>query len=222
MPRFHVQEALLLDYASGTLPSPVSLLVATHLTLCPVCRGAVGNIEMIGGALLDGIDPIAMTADALDVALDAVEAAPVETVESAGSMGHDSRDPGVAPIPLALSAVLDGPTDGLAWKRRARGIAEVELACADDGYFASLLRIDPGVAIPTHTHEGEEITLVLRGKFTDEAGQYGRGDVCHADAGITHAPVADPDGSCLCLVVADGSVKLTGLVGRILNPFLGL
>ena len=220
MPRFHVQEDLLIDYASGSLPSTLSLLIATHITLCPDCRRAVGDIEMIGGALLDCIDPTAMTTDALDVALDAVEAEPVEMVESAVSMGHDFHDP--APIPLVLLEVLDGPIDGLAWKRRARGIAEVELACADDRYFASLLRIDPGVAIPTHTHEGEEITLVLRGGFADEVGQYGRGDVCHAHPGITHAPVAAPGGSCFCLVVADGSVKLTGLVGWMLNPFLSL
>ena len=222
MPRFHVQEDLLLDYASGSLPMPVSLLVATHLTLCPDCRGAVTEFESIAGALLEDIDPIAMAADALEAALGELESAPVEIKAGGGPIDPGPGVTGAAPIPAGLSRLLDGSIDDIAWKRRARGIGEVEIPSDDERYSMALLRIEPGVAIPDHTHEGEELTLVLRGGFSDGVGNYGRGDVCHANPEITHAPVADSGAACVCLVVADGSVKLTGLVGRMFNPFLKL
>lgn len=222
MPRFHVREDLLLDYASGSLPAPVSLLVATHLTLCPDCRDAVSGFEMIGGALLEDIDPIAMAADALEAALEDLEGEPVDGAEPDDPSNTHDNAAETLPIPRALSGLLDGPIDEIAWKRRARGIAEATLPSDDGRFSASLLRIDPGIAIPSHTHDGEELTLVLRGGFSDAAGYYGRGDICHANADVTHAPVANPGEVCLCLVVADGSVKLTGLVGRMLNPFLKL
>jgi putative transcriptional regulator len=222
MPRFHVQEDLLLDYASGSLPAPVSLLVATHLTLCPDCRDAVTDFESIAGALLEDIDPIAMAADALEEALGVLEGEPVEMTGDDGPGEPGKGDSPTPRIPAVLSRLLDGSIDDIAWKRRARGIGEVEIPCDDERFSVALLRIEPGVAIPNHTHEGEELTLVLRGGFSDAAGDYGRGDVCHANPEITHAPVADLGTPCVCLVVADGSVKLTGLVGRMLNPFLKL
>ena len=222
MPRFHVREDLLLDYASGSLPVPVSLLVATHMTFCPDCRDAVTDFEQIGGALLEAIDPIAMAADALEAALGRLEDEPVEAGAPDAYDDVMTDVSGPAPIPLALSRVLEGPIDGIVWKRRARGIDEIGLRGDDERYSASLLRIEPGVSIPNHTHEGDEFTLVLRGGFSDANGHYGRGDVCDANAQVAHAPVADPGEPCVCLVVADGSVKLTGLVGRMLNPFLKL
>jgi putative transcriptional regulator len=222
MPRFHIQDDLLVDYASGSLPVPVSLLVSSHLTLCTDCRRSVTELEKIGGALLEGIDPVAMAADALEATLDGLDSNPVEARAEAGSreQGHDTSER--EPIPLALSRLFDGPMDDLAWKRRARGIDEIEVPCGDEHFSASLLRIQPGVSIPNHTHKGEELTLVLRGGFSDALGHYGRGDVCHASAAVAHAPAADAGEVCLCLVVADGPVKLTGLVGRMLNPFLKL
>lgn len=222
MPRFHLQEDLLLDYASGALPSPVSLLVATHLTLCPVCRDAVDGYETIGGALLEEITPVAMAADALEMAFASLETDNIEVLETDNAANLEPDDPTAPSIPRALSRVLGGSVETLAWKPRARGIAEVELPVGNDGYSASLLRIEPGAAIRSHTHEGQELTLVLRGAFSDASGHYQRGDVCHATPEITHAPVADPGEVCLCLAVVDGSLKLTGLVGRMLNPFLRL
>jgi putative transcriptional regulator len=222
MPRFHLQEDLLVDYASGALPTPVSLLVATHLTLCPVCRDAVDGYETIGGALLEEINPVAMAADALEVAFACLETDDIEALETDNAANLDPDDPTAPSIPRALSRVLGGSVETLAWKRRARGIAEVELPVNNDGYSASLLRIEPGAAIRSHTHEGQELTLVLRGAFSDASGHYQRGDVCHATPEVTHAPVADPGEVCLCLAVVDGPLKLTGLVGRMLNPFLKL
>ena len=83
-----------------------------------------------------------------------------------------------------------------------------------------LMRIKSGTAMPTHTHEGCELTLVLAGGFSDENGHFLRGDVAEADPSVTHQPVADPGEDCLCLAVTDAPLRLTGAFGRLLNPFL--
>jgi putative transcriptional regulator len=82
------------------------------------------------------------------------------------------------------------------------------------------MRIEPGVGAPRHTHGGMEITLVLDGAYADATGTYGRGDVQVADDGVEHEPVAVGEKTCLCLVVSDAPIKLTGFFGRLLNPFI--
>ena len=66
MPEHHLHLELLVDYAAGSAPEPVSLLVATHLTFCPSCRQHVARLEDVGGALLDGIEPVPVDSEALD------------------------------------------------------------------------------------------------------------------------------------------------------------
>jgi putative transcriptional regulator len=221
MPRFHVQEDLLIDYASGALPAPISLLVASHLTFCRRCRDEVGEFEAIGGMMLEDLNPIAMAADALEQALDGLNDADAVADQAATSTSIAKRGESTG-LPAPLLNAFGGEMGGISWARRAKGIEEATLATDDVRYSASLMRIQPGVSIPNHTHEGEELTLVLGGGFSDGGAHYGAGDVCRADAEISHAPVADPGEACLCLVVADGPVRLTGLVGRMLNPFLKL
>jgi len=38
MPAHHPGPEVLMDYASGALPEPVALLVATHASLCRECQ----------------------------------------------------------------------------------------------------------------------------------------------------------------------------------------
>ena len=46
-PAHHPGDEHLLDYASGAAPHGLSLLVATHLTLCPECRRKVDAMEAV-------------------------------------------------------------------------------------------------------------------------------------------------------------------------------
>jgi putative transcriptional regulator len=84
----------------------------------------------------------------------------------------------------------------------------------------SLFWIGAGKKMPTPTHEGSEVTLVIQGGFTDVIGHYGVGDVAIADQDVDHRPVADDDGEdCLCFAVADAPLVLTGAFGRWVEPF---
>jgi putative transcriptional regulator len=46
--------------------------------------------------------------------------------------------------------------------------------------------------------------------------------VAEADHEVDHRPVADEGEDCLCLVVTDAPLKLTGRLGRLVNPFVRL
>jgi putative transcriptional regulator len=82
------------------------------------------------------------------------------------------------------------------------------------------MRLDPGSVMPVHSHRGHEFTLVLAGGFRDGSQQFLPGDFAVRDASHRHQPIVDDDGQCLCLVVLDAPLRLTGAVGRLLNPFL--
>lgn len=217
MPTHHPAEDLLVAYASGSLEEPPALLVATHLALCPACRRQVAEFEELGGALLEDLDaePVA------DRALDSLIAKLDQPVPDflcprpAGPAAADGR------LPRPLRDYLSGPPEDLPWSRWG-GLSQTELLPARHDFTTRLMQIKAGTAMPLHTHEGRELTLVLAGGFSDEAGHYLRGDVSAADPSINHRPIADPDETCLCLAVTDAPLRLTGPIARLLNPFLRL
>ena len=211
----HLSEEFLVEYANGSLPTPEALVVGTHLASCTECRGRVETFENISAVLMEDGGVEAVTPDALDAVLAMIDG-PAEE-EAAPLIEFDRATLEV--IPPALRSYLGGSLSALAWKRTGRGIEEVGLVKQDDVRI-SLLRIRAGQKVPSHTHRGDEFTLVLSGGYTDGDAHFGKGDVSLADSAKDHAPVADSDGPCLCLTVRNGAAKLTGPIGRFLNPVL--
>ena len=212
MPHHHPTEDLLIAYAAGSLAEPVSLVVATHLAFCADCRFDVSHLEAVGGLLLEevGPEPVApATLEALLARLD--EPAPAPAV--APSVAGDSS------LPQPLRSYVAGQLDRLAWKNRG-GVGQVELLTERADFRTRLLRIPAGMAMPQHSHEGSEYTLVLAGGFSDQSGHFLRGDVATADPTVDHRPIADAGEDCLCLAVTDAPLRLTGRFTRMLNPFL--
>ncbi|MBI1775246.1 MAG: cupin domain-containing protein [Proteobacteria bacterium] len=214
MPRHHVASELLVEYAAGALPEAEALVVATHLALCPACRAEVAGYEEVGGALLDRLEPAPVDADALDRLLGCLD----ESQPAAKPLPIPSRPP---VLPEPLRSYLGCDLGQVAWRRLARGIEEYELPLADaTGSRTVLLRVKSGRALPWHTHEGQELTLVLAGGFTDGDEHFRRGDVDWADPTVNHRPLADPGEDCICLATTHGRLRLTGLIGRMANLFI--
>ena len=65
-PNHHPNSALLMAYASGSLTEAFSLVVASHLSFCQECQQKVNDAEMIGGALIDDLDPCNVNMSSLD------------------------------------------------------------------------------------------------------------------------------------------------------------
>jgi putative transcriptional regulator len=214
-PTYHPGDERLADYASGALPEPMALLVATHLALCPRCRRVAAELEAVGGALLEGLPPEPMASDSLQRVLARIEQPPA--IPEPGQAEQPSQ--GDPSLPRPLRDYVGATLDALPW-RRLGPIAEVQLLRDSPGFTTRLLRIRGGTAVPVHTHRGSELTLVLSGAFSDDGGHYLPGDVEEADSEVTHRPVADADADCLCLAVTDAPLKLTSPLGRLLNPFV--
>jgi putative transcriptional regulator len=219
--KFHVSDEHLMDYAAGTASEAVSLLVATHLALCPECRDKVADYERIGGALLDDSQPAELPDAALAAVMDRLDDAPSDApAEGPTRKPADSYDETTRRIlPEPLRSYLGDNLDALPWRRMMKGVSRVDLPL-DGSYSTRLYRIAPGQTIPEHAHGGSELTLVLAGAFSDDTGHYGRGDVAIADDDIVHTPIADPGEECICLAVTEAPMKPVNLAGRIFNLFM--
>lgn len=211
---FHPSDELLVAYGAGSLAEASSVLVATHLALCPRCRAEVARVEAVGGTLLEGLAPADMADGALAAVIARLGAQAAHHPRSRVSSGPER-------LPLPLGDYVSGDLEALAWKRLSKGVEQVLLLRRGTARVR-LLRIGAGAVVPEHGHYGTELTMVLRGGFTDLGNRYGRGDVATANSGIVHSPAADHSETCLCVAVTDAPLKLTGLMGRLLNPFLDL
>ena len=214
----HPSDDILLSYAAGSLDEPTSILIATHLALCPACREHVSKAESVGGELLNDVKPVAIQDGALDVVLARLD-------EGEGGQINIPA-PAVAPhdndlnLPRPLTDYIDGSTKSLPWRWLGPSVHYAPIASHTKGPKVGLLRIAPGTRVPMHGHSGNELTMVLAGGYTDGTGNYTRGDVEAADDGLVHQPIADAGEECVCLVVTEGVLQPTGLIARLVQPFL--
>jgi len=203
MPVHHPDDSLLMEYAAGSVSEARALLVATHLALCPACRAAVRDGEVVGGVLLRDSAYHVGAGDPREPGMP-FAAQPKPTAALASS-----------PVPNPLRDYLARPLAELSWVPVWRGMSEYKLPQFAHG--VRLLSIPAGHRMPRHTHGGEELTLVLQGSFADATGHYAKGDVATADASINHQPEAGSGDTCLCLAVEDGALRLTGWAGQLLT-----
>lgn len=217
--RHHPKDMTLAAYAAGQLDEARSIVIAAHLRLCRTCRLAVADFEVIGGACLESIDPVGMSESALDsfwLRAGRQEAAPASaSVLAANDFSLDAAHP--------LARYLKDGVDAIEWRPVAPGLSQFVIPA--EGYrpgVLRLLKIAPGVRIPRHTHGDEELTLILRGSYTDEVGDFRRGDLADLDEDVLHAPLATGDEPCICLIATSAPLRFKTIVGRIVQPFIGL
>jgi len=207
----HPGDETLAAFAAGTLDEARAVVVATHLSLCPQCRGTMRAFELAGGAMLEAANSAAMSADALQRALARLgESPPVIPDDLPVRAGAD----GDLPAPLSHYAL--GP-----WRWIGRGVQwrTVDVA-SDDAVRVFMLKAAPGTKLPRHKHTGTEWTCVFEGAFRHDLGRYGPGDFDEADDTVEHDPMVEDGLPCICLVAMQGTIKLQGALGRLIQPFL--
>ncbi|GJL93597.1 MAG: transcriptional regulator [Hyphococcus sp.] len=212
----HPTDETLGSFAAGRLDEARAVVIATHAALCADCARAISDFEAIGGQCLEEVEPVAMADDALEKILArAGNAASVVLRQTPDAPGPE--------VKLPLSAYLKGSIDDVEWKRVAPGLSQSVIEA--QGYrqgVLRLLKIDPGTEMPKHSHKGNELTLILRGAYEDEIGDFGVGDLADLDGEYTHTPKAIGDEPCICLIATEAPLKFKTLVGRIAQPFIGL
>lgn len=203
-------DALLAGYAAGTLSSPLHALVAAHLEIRSDNRGFVAALEAMRGDAMSYEMPTPLSAR------DSMLASIFEADSTAAR--PRLRSTSVA-LPDALERYMGLTLGEVAWRTRLPGVREYSIPDSAAG-DAVLYWIRAGRRMPSHTHDGSEVTLVLRGAFHDATGRYVRGDVAIADAELDHTPVADAGEDCLCFAVTDAPLRLTGPIGRLVSRLL--
>lgn len=213
--------ALLAAYVTGTLSDAENMVVASHLTLKPEARQITRKMEAIGGALIQNdIVPEKLSNNCLSDVLSRLDTPYQEAADiDASKHRNELQNNFDFPVPRPILRYLESQTTERAWKNVIRGIEKYEFDVTDK-QKSELLRIAPGVGVPAHTHEGEEITLLLHGAFEDETGHYKAGDMIVLDERSEHHPVSDAQTGCICLSVSSAPIKMTGPLMRFLNPFL--
>lgn len=205
----HLNDRLLMGYSAGTLPEAFSLVVATHISMCDDCRARLAAFDAVGGAVMEMLDVAELAADSLEATMRLI---------AAGASDPVVRHPGGI-LPGPVCDYIGGDLDAVKWRSIGLGVRQAQLRTAPDA-TVRLLYIPAGAAVPDHGHRGEELTLVLRGAFRDEAGRYGPGDIEIANETVEHQPVAEPGEDCICLAATDAPLKFRALLPRLAQPFI--
>ena len=231
MTEYHPSEHLLLEYAAGSAPEAQALAVKIHLHYCAECRQRVERLQSIGGYMFDQpAETSDHDRDLLDRIMSRVDSladpAATQTVEvkkaELGSAPEKQDSPTLSygDLPPVVGKLIPKAAS-LQWKRLSKGLKAALLKMGQSEYQVALHKISAGSKVMAHDHRGEEITVVLRGSFSDENGVYRPGDFVFREPGQKHRPMASLNEDCLCLSVEEAPVRLTGF-WRIFNPFLRL
>ena len=213
-------EDLLTDFARGALDPGTELLVETCAAIKTDVAAEVADYEVIGGSLLESIEPAALKDGALDSVLaliDQDEAAPASSDVHPPSPKTAKWEHDLAKLPQPLRQCAEEGLGRSSWRLMGRGIRGLDLSFLDPDRKGTieLYRIEPGCSVPRHGHEGNELTLVISGAFRDENGRYGPGDIAAGGEDVMHQPVAETGEVCLALAVTNAPLKMTGALGLV-------
>ncbi|NQW00257.1 MAG: cupin domain-containing protein [Rhodospirillales bacterium] len=215
----HPGDEFLFDYATGALGEAWGLAIATHLALCPACRKAVADMEGVGGRLLEDATPDPIGDDVLSRVFEQIDSPHAPEVLQSTATPLSTEQP---VLPEPLRGYAGGDVNALRWQRLGFGASQFLIPTGENRVSARLLRIPAGRPVPTHSHGGLELTLVVAGAFSDSTGYYGRGDLQEADSHLQHQPHATDEEDCICLAVTDAPLRFKSLAARIVQPFLGI
>ncbi len=202
-------DALFAQFAAGQLRGPAHALVAAHLELKADNRAYVDALETLAAADLEAISPVHL--NNRDARLDAI-------FNSALVSPATARVQSI--IPRALQRYANVDVADIPWKSVIPGFKEWDLGI-EDGCEINMFWIKEGRKMPTHTHEGTELFLVLDGSFEDEGGVYSAGDISIADENVNHRPIAGKDRPCIGFSVTDAPLRLTGSLTEKIGMFFG-
>lgn len=218
---FHPDSEWLEQFAAGSLGVAHALCVSVHLSQCEACRRQVDAMQLLGGALMASAGSADVPASLLDTVFAAIDRQTNPALPVSPSPGQ-SPAKAVSDVPAPLRKLIPGGYDALAWSRLLPSMQLAVMDVGDPACQVSLQRVRAGGRIAMHDHRGTELTLVLRGGFSDDRGVYEPGDFLVREPDQRHQPIVHQNGECICLAVLDAPVRFTGPLMRWVNPFIRL
>lgn len=222
MPNHHLSDATLMSYAAGNSPTHLALVIAAHLDQCPLCRQKLRDMEAIAGSVLTMGATQALSEDALQVTMAQLDGL-TQIKNDADTSRSQAVNDNMSDLPSLKRFLPDGGLDHIVWKNLAPGIkTHIFPQISPEAGTVRLLKIAPGMTLPLHDHQGDELTMVLKGSYSDEIGRFKAGDVADLAEGITHQPISDTDQDCICLIATEGPLRFKAMVPRIMQYFIGI
>ncbi len=214
----HLDDATLLGFAAGTLAHAHGIVTSAHMAMCPQCRRALHEAEAIGGGILADSAPVAVSQSLREATLASLESLPVAPAQKSNSPPKSDELPDVLVRALGVTSL-----DQIKWHRKLPGVAiyDVPLPKGSKARL-KLLALEKGRAMPDHGHGGEELTLVLKGSYSDKFGKFSRGDLADLAEDVEHQPIVDSDETCICLISFDVPAKFKSIWARLAQPFSGM
>ncbi len=206
----------LMSCSAGSMPEAFAAVMAAHMDVCPQCREELALMENIGVVLFKNMSPSPMTREAPVMAARRAEA------DGDAAVARSSKI-SAGDIPAPLRSIAGDYLDDIAWKRLAPGLMHYQFPLSKTAIGdLRLIKVAPGMALPEHGHGGSELTLILRGAYSDKTGRYGVGDLADLDDNIEHQPIADAVEGCICLVASDHKIRFKSIMARLVQPFTGM
>ncbi len=217
MIKHHPSPEQLVDYASGSMTMSHAYCVSAHLQFCETCRRNLQKCTEIGTQLFSMTEANALPVNDGELK-ESVLAMLDEEIKDEGL--SEEANLSSENYSQKLKDVMDADYQQLDWSRVSPSIRLATLLHDKDGSQIALSRTQAGGKMPHHSHTGDEITVVLKGSFSDEDGLYSQGDFIFRDAHDKHSPIVTNDGECICLMVLDAPIQFTGFFTRWLNPLV--
>jgi putative transcriptional regulator len=213
MVKYHPDVRFLTDYTAGSLPRSQALCVAAHLHHCTACRARVRELTELGSELFDQQQPLPLQSTAFERLMGRIGTdAPAAPARSPRPV------PGNGDLPRAIARLCQGDVESLSWRRIGKHFRHAALKLGDARRETTLFHIKAGGAVPHHRHGGDEITVVLKGSFSDNEDRYVVGDFIVRTQGEAHRPVASQNEDCLCLSTLDAPIQMSSWLLRLLMP----
>jgi len=222
----HLSDETLSEYASGALSEALEVVVACHLTLCPSCRERANFADDMGGYIIESAEAAAPALNAIEM-LDKIRTTPsaanTDAISAPRAIEQRANSADMAGIPKPLANRLPDNFDNLPWKWMAKGIQSFDLQIGkkSEGAF-KLLKIQPGTELIEHTHGGHELTLILHGSYKDALGRFAVGDIADLGPEVSHKPIIESSEPCIALTASTSPARYKGLVGKLIQPFVGI
>jgi len=211
----HPETITLMEFSAGNLSEPHALCIRLHLDQCAECRSRVDTLESLGAVMMESQPQPEVTPGMFDSILSRIDSDSDNRYQVDTSAKSSRR---ISP----LEKLLGDDLNSLPWKRQLGDVSVLEITDRFPGQKEQVVlqKLAAGGKAPSHTHRGEETTIVLQGAFADQKGVFNQWDFVVLNHEDNHKPVAVGCEDCITLSVLSAPVKLTGTFSRMLNPFI--
>ena len=227
MIKHHPKFELIQAFVTGELPASLSAGIAIHSEMCSKCHHQITQLtEQLAECSFEEAT-FQPTNNASTELLSLLNTSNIEAMSIDNMIAEitvsDEIDAAIRPVnktvifnkkPCSLPTALTNMTLDKAVNIGKLSRSRIQLN--ENEIHTSLLTMRPGGGIPEHTHKGFELTLLLEGSFSDEKGEYVKGDFIMCDASHQHHPVSEQ--GCLCYTVTNDALHFTQGINKLLNP----